>query len=146
MRFTFVLPFALLGSLLVFLPCACFAQGFGGISKETVTLHRKLPALFPLTGTDVSVKVTASSANANSLAQNLSPMVETVLQENDHRVTIENAKPQTLISCVITGYVPPSIQNLIRSAPIPTKKGKQNPPQQYKKITGQLTLSYKAID
>ena len=120
------------------------SQGFG-MTKASVKLHRKLPALFLLKGTELSVKVKSTAANTSSIAQALGPLVETMLQQSDKRVIIENAKPQTLIECNITNYVPPQIQKLTRGTAVPTKKGTQQP-QPYTKVTGDLVVAYRAKD
>ncbi len=126
---------------LLLMASPCFAQHFGFFTKETVTLHRKLPSVFLLTGTQVSVKVAPS---ANPLAAQLGPLIETLLQQNDHRVSIENTNPQTLITCTISAYVPPNIVKST-SAPIVTKKG-TTPGQDSYKVTGDLLVSYSAQD
>ena len=139
-------------------PCL-FSQGFGGgvrglggMMKETVRLHRKLPAVFVLPGTNVSVKITTTAPAANALPVSMTPLVETTLQQNDNRIVIESSKPQVLISCVITGYIPPRIENLTHPGTPAGKNiftGKQQaaqPGQPYKKVTGQLTVSYRALD
>ena len=125
--------------------------GLGGMMKSTAKIHRKLPAVFVLPGNEVSVKVTASAPGSNTLPTNLSPLLETTLQHYDTHIVIENAKPQVLISCVITGYVPPRIQNLVHPGTAAGKNifGKQQaaqPGQPYTKVNGELTVSYRAQD
>ena len=122
----------------------CYSQHFGFFSKETVTLHRKLPSVFLLTGTQVSVKVISTAPNTTALGAQLGPMIETLLQQNDHRVSVENVKPQTLITCTISGYVPPAIVKST-SPPIVTKKG-TTPGQDSYRVTGDLMVSYSARD
>jgi hypothetical protein len=121
------------------------AQGFG-VAKDSVTLHRKLPAIFHLTGTAVSVKATGTSASTKPLADQLGTLLETALQHNDSRITIESKGAQTVITCTITSYSVPKIQTLTRENTSLTKKGTQSTGQQYKKVTGSITAAYKARD
>lgn len=126
-------------------------QGFGTLSRETVILHRKLPAIFSLTGTNISVKVKATAVSANALPVPLTSLIETMLQQSDNRVVVDDSKPQTLIFCTITGYIPPRIQNLTRTVTTSNNKKifstqSQQQQQPYKKVTGELSISYRATD
>ncbi|MBV9759759.1 MAG: hypothetical protein JO340_04255 [Acidobacteriaceae bacterium] len=125
------------------------SEGFG-FSKATVTLRRKLPAIFKLTGTDIKLTVTtAKGVNGGLLAQQLSPDIESYLQNSDHRIAVVADKPQTLIDCTITGYIAPVIQHLTR--PPVVSKGKKGtttttPGQPYTHVTGELIVAYQARD
>ncbi len=122
---------------------AVWAQGFG-MSKDSVTLHRKLPAIFHLTGTAISIKVTSTAANSKTLADQLPALLEAAMQGNDSRITTDSKSPQTIITCNITSYRVPTIQTLTRSSANISKKGTQPTSQQYKKVTGSAIVAYKA--
>lgn len=132
---------------LLFVPPAppLYAQGFGK-SKQTVVLRRKLPAIFHLKGTAVSVKVIATPANSQAIARQLGPLLETALQQSDSRITIENGNPQTIVTCNITSYKPPVRQVLSRPNTVVTKRGAQTTAQPYQKVTGAMTVAYSAKD
>src|SRR5258708_30688193 len=120
----------LLFSLFIAVPTFSLAQGFGR-SKETVTLRRKLPALFHLKGTNVSIKVVAHAKNSQDFAAQLTPLLEAALQQNDKRIVIDDGNPQTRITCTVTSYTAPTRQVLSRNNTMLTKQGAQNTQQQY---------------
>lgn len=132
-------------SILLILPPSLGAQGFGK-SKQTAVLRRKLPAIFHLKGTAVNVKVIATSSNSQAVAKQLGPLLETALQQNDNRITIEGKNPRTVITCNITSYKPPVRQVLSRPNTVVTKRGAQTTPQPYQKVTGAVTVAYNAKD
>jgi hypothetical protein len=132
----------LLACLAASLAPAAHAQGFGS-SKKKVTLHRKLPPQAHLNGSDVNVQVTGHNIQSDVTAD-LRNMLEAELLKNDHRLRADDKHPDSIISCSITEYVPPTAQTSTRSTYVPgSKKQSQEVVTRY---SGILKLAYTAKD
>jgi hypothetical protein len=119
-----------------------FAQGFGS-SKKRVTLHRKLPPTAHLNGSAVNVQVTGHNIQSDVTAD-LRNMLEAELLKNDHRLRADDKHPDSVISCSITEYVPPTAQTSTHSTYVPgSKKQGQETVTRY---SGILKLAYTAKD
>lgn len=127
-------------------------NGFSAYPQSSVVLHRKLPALFHLTGTEVSVRVVPTAQGSKDIADELRAFMETKLAAGDHRITINNEHPQTVIACEITSYIPPASTRIAQTQTpqstlhIPFGKKNSSPPEQITKVTGNLALSYRATE
>ena len=77
---------------------AAHAQTFGK-SKKKIVLHRKLPAIAPLTGKTFTVRVTVRDPKHKDLAGKLTDMVEAEIIRNDRRLSAEKAGGENVISC-----------------------------------------------
>jgi len=77
-----------------------FCQGFG-TAKKQVTLHRKLAATARLEGTSIKVKVTAPG-QWSAVAQKLKEVLEADLLHHNNQLRLDDAHPDSLISCTIT--------------------------------------------
>lgn len=78
--------------------------GFGNIlgSKIEAVLNRWKPPEVYLLGTTISVNARAQVNEARNYAAPLATQLESALINNDRRLSIEHAKPETVISCIIT--------------------------------------------
>ena len=113
------LPFFL--TLAFFLPAAAFSQGFGTIRGDKVVLHRKLPAVIHLTGTTISVKTTAHTAQQNDTAQLLTELLQTNLMKYDKTLTVDENSPNVKIQCTITNFEIPAPQQYTKDDTILVK-------------------------
>jgi len=76
------------------------AQSFG-MAKTKVTLQRRLPALMPVQGDSIRVRVTAHG-DATNLAQDLQSQLLTELLKNDSKLREDDANPATTVTAEIT--------------------------------------------
>jgi hypothetical protein len=87
----------LLGSAL---PCLA-GEGFGMLTKKTVTLDRLHPPKVFLSGTKISVKVTSLDVKEGAAAQRVQSELESELLRNDSRLSSDATRPQTLIEVTL---------------------------------------------
>src|ERR1700728_1464993 len=76
------------------------AQSFG-MAKTRVTLQRKLPALMPVEGDSIRVRVTAHGDTTN-LAQDLQSQLETEVLQDDSKLHEDDTNPSTSVTAEIT--------------------------------------------
>jgi hypothetical protein len=117
---------------------AAGAQSFGA-AKERVTLMRKLPALVPLTGTTIKVKVTGH-ANQSDLASDLQSLLETELLKDNPRLRVEDNKPSVVITCQITEYSHP--QPTVTTRPSLALSKSVEKSQTFTRVTGAISVSF----
>jgi hypothetical protein len=111
-------------TLLVYVAAPAHGQilGFGkkegfGLSKDKVTLHRKLPALVHLTTKTFSVQAVSHDHNQAEVAQVLGDILENTLIKNNHDLTPVKTSPALIITCTITHYETPPPQSFVRTEP-----------------------------
>jgi hypothetical protein len=121
---------------------AAFSQGFGS-SKKKVTLHRKLPPAAHLSGSTIDVQVTGHNIQSD-VSIDLRNTLEAELLKNDRRLSTEEKHPDSVITCNITEYVPPTVQTSTRSTYVPGSK-KQNQ-ETVTRYSGMLKIAYTAKD
>lgn len=81
---------------------------FGGLfNSKSVTLQRKLPPVYNLTGKTVSVHV--SNTDSSSVAVELQSAIENLLTGSDSTVHARETSPDVLIGCKITSYNEPKV-------------------------------------
>src|SRR5580658_4596842 len=117
------------------------AQSFGA-AKEKVTLHRKLPALIHLPGSSVKV-VVPGSGSAGDVAYDLQALLETEILKDDPNLRIEANNPDTILTCMITGFDHPAPQ-FSTSPGVSFVKGAAPTPQETERITGSLSVAFQA--
>ncbi len=116
------------------------AQSFG-MAKTKVTLQRKLPALMPVEGDSIRVKVTAHG-DATNLAQDLQSQLETELLKDNPKLRSEETNPSTSVNVEITSVSP--IQRTTTQKPnaMAGKNGPKTLP--YLRITASLSVAFQA--
>lgn len=124
-------------------PCAR-AQGFGN-GKKHVTLHRRLPAAVKLPGAAFDVQVTAHDATNSDVAQSLSDLLPIEIEKNDKNLHEEKSTPDEVISCTVTVFETPPPQSFSRNEVVMQKGHSIEEPKKYNKITGNLSVAYRAI-
>ncbi len=83
--------------------------GFGGLfSTKTVTLERKLPPVYNLSGKTVNVRV--ANTESSSVAVELQSAIENLLTGSDSTVHARETSPDVLIVCKVTSYNRPEVQ------------------------------------
>ena len=112
------------------------AQGFGS-QKDKVTLHRKLPALIHLTGSSIKVVIPGQDVNGD-VSYDLQALLETEILKDDPDLHIDNAHPDIVLTCSITGYYHP--EPTVSTRPSVTITGLQD--QQFTRVTGSLQISF----
>lgn len=114
------------------------AQSFG-MAKAKVTLERKLPALMPVQGDSVRVRVTAHG-DATNLAQDLQSQLLTELLKDDAKLHEDDTNPATMVNVEITnvGHIE---RNVIQQPNLMAgKNGPKTIP--YLRITASLTVAF----
>ena len=128
-------------------PSVTQAQSFGK-ARRKITLHRKLPAIAPLTGKTFTVRVTAREIRHKNLAAQLSDTVETEITRNDHRLSPEKTGADTVISCSINTVSTPPPTPVKRSVINEQKIGKDvrkaSEQHTFQKVSGMVSVSYQA--
>jgi hypothetical protein len=117
------------------------AEGFG-TNKKKITLHRKLPPAVHLTGSAIYVQGAGHDAFTNDVAQQLATVLETELERNDKRLRTETQRPEVTITCQVTHFTTPLPQQVQHAVVY----GKTLKPETFKKITGEIAVSYQAKD
>ncbi len=116
------------------------------MGKKKIILKRKLPPAITFTGTTFTIKVTSRDARWADLAGKMKDLLETELLKNNDKLRSESNSPELVVNCVVTNFSTPDPQPFTRNEVI-MQKGKQlEQPVQYKKITGNLEVSYQARD
>ncbi len=126
---------------------AAHAQTFGK-SKKKIVLHRKLPAIAPLTGKTFTVRVTVRDPKHKDLAGKLTDMVEAEIIRNDRRLSAEKAGGENVISCSINNVsTPPPTpvnRNVVNEQKVGKDMRKASEQHTFMKVSGMLSLSYQA--
>jgi hypothetical protein len=116
------------------------AQSFG-MAKTKVTLQRKLPAVMPVEGDSIRVRVTAHG-DATNLAQDLQSQLETELLKDDSKLHEEDTNPSTSVTVEITNVSRIQRTTTQKSNPMAGKNGPKTVP--YTRITASLSLAFQA--
>jgi tetratricopeptide (TPR) repeat protein len=116
------------------------AQSFG-MSKQKVTLVRKLPAAVHLTGTTIKVKVTGHD-DQSDLVHDLQALLETELLKNDPSLRVDENSAATIVNCQITGYSHP--QPTVTTRPSLTVGKGAGKNQSFTRVTGELGVAFQA--
>ena len=116
------------------------AQSFG-MAKTKVTLQRKLPALMPVEGDSIRVRVTAHGDTTN-LAQDLQSQLETELLKDDSKLHEDDTNPSTSVTVEITNVSHIQRTTTQKSNPMAGKNGPKTVP--YTRITASLSLAFQA--
>ncbi len=120
------------------------AQGFGN-GKKHVTLHRRLPAAVKLPGAGFDVQVAAHDAANSDVAQSLSDLIPIEIEKNDKNLHEEKSTPDEVITCTVTAFETPPPQSFSRNEVVMQKGHSLEEPKKYNKITGNLSVAYRAI-
>jgi hypothetical protein len=88
-------------------------QNFG-LSKKTIVLHRKLPAMVHLTGSTFAVQSVSHDGTQAEVSQVLTDILESTLLKNDKNLTPDKTAPAITITCTITHYETPPPRPFIR--------------------------------
>jgi hypothetical protein len=115
-------------------------QSFG-MAKTKVTLQRKLPALMPVEGDSIRVRVTAHGDTTN-LAQDLQSQLETELLKDDSKLHEDDTNPSTSVTVEITNVSHIQRTTTQKSNPMAGKNGPKTVP--YTRITASLSLAFQA--
>lgn len=116
------------------------AQSFG-MAKTRVTLQRKLPALIPVQGDSIRVRVTAHG-EATNLAQDLQSQLLTELLKNDSKLREDDANPATTVTVEITDVG--KIERTVTQQPnvLAGKNGPKTTPNL--RVTASLAVAFQA--
>lgn len=116
------------------------AQSFG-MAKTKVVLQRKLPALMPVEGDSIRVKVTAHG-EATNLAQDLQSQLLTELLKNDAKLHEDDTNPSTMVNVEITDVG--RIERTVTQQPnaLAGKNGPKTIP--YLRVTASLSVAFQA--
>jgi len=121
------------------------AQGFG-LTKKTVKLERKMPAIVHLPGPGFEIHVTSRDKANDDAAQTLSDLLTVELQKYDKRLQVKTASPDEVINCTITTLQIPPPQPFKRNDVVLQKGKSPEQERQYYKVTGSLSITYQAKD
>jgi hypothetical protein len=118
-------------------------QNFG-VSKKTITLHRKLPAMVHLTGTTFAVQAVSHDGTQAEVAQVLTDILESTLLKNDKNLTPDKTAPAITISCTITHYETPPPQAFVRQEWVSQNGKVVQANVNYNHFSGAIDVAYRA--
>jgi len=125
------------------LASAVWAQNFGSaFSHKKIVLERKLPPTGHIDGTGIKVVVNAVGVQG-TVAATLKSDLEDILLRNDPRLRTEEVHPDTIITCTVTSYAQPAPVRTAQQS-VSLNKNKPAPPQYMERVTGTLTVGFKA--
>lgn len=140
----FILPVLILSSVQI------EAQGFGTMSKKKISLRRKLPAAVHLSGNSVRIQVTSRDPKGSDLASQISDILQAELLKYNTNLKVDPSQPDAIISCTITNFSMPPIQEVVRNISSTKKIGKNFEqvlePKRFYEVKGTLDLTYQAKD
>lgn len=122
------------------------AQGFGALTKKTIKLKRKMPAIVHLPGPGFDIQVTARDTRNVDAAQMLTDLLTTELQKYDKNLQAKKTAADEVIRCTIMELQIPPPTPYIRNEVVLQKGHSLEEPRQYYKVTGSLSLTYQAKD
>lgn len=133
-----------LTSAAIFIPTATLlGQNFGSaFTHKRIVLERKLPPTGRIDGTGVKVVVNAVGVQGD-IAATLKSDLEDILLRNDPRLRSEDLHPDTTITCTVTSYAQPVPVKTAQQS-VSLNKNKPAQPQYMERVTGTLTLGFKA--
>jgi hypothetical protein len=114
------------------------------LTRKKIVLERKLPPTGHIDGTGIKVVVNAPGVQGD-VASTLKSDLEDILLKNDPRLRAEDVHPDTVITCTVTAYAQP-VPTRTQQASISTNKNKPAPPQYMERVTGTLTVGFKAAN
>jgi hypothetical protein len=122
---------------------AVWAQNFGSaFTHKKIVLERKLPPTGHIDGTGIKVVVNAVGVQGD-VAATLKSDLENILLRNDPRLRSEDVHPDTIITCTVTSYSQPVPVRTAQQS-VSLNKNKPAPPQYMERVTGTLTVGFKA--
>jgi len=127
------------------LASASWGQNFGSalsLTKKKIVLERKLPPTGRIDGTGIKVVVNAVGVQGD-VAATLKSDLENILLKNDPRLRSEDVHPDTIITCTVTSYAQPVPVRTAQQS-VSLNKNKPAPPQYMERVTGTLTVGFKA--
>jgi hypothetical protein len=129
------------------LVCAPWVRGqnFGSaltLTRKKIVLERKLPPTGHIDGAGIKVVVNAPGVQGD-VATTLKSDLEDILLKNDPRLRTEDVHPDTIITCTVTSYAQP-VPTRTQQTTISTNKNKPTAPQYMERVTGTLTVGFKA--
>jgi hypothetical protein len=137
---------AFLSSVAILIPAVGLSgQNFGSsisLTRKRIVLERKLPPTGHIDGTGVKVVVNAVGVQGD-IAATLKSDLEDILLRNDPRLRSEDLHPDTTITCTVTSYAQPVPVRTAQQS-ISLNKNKSAPPQYMERVTGTLTVGFKA--
>lgn len=127
----------------MFLASSVWGQNFGSaFTKKKIVLERKLPPTGHIDGTGIKVVVNAVGVQGD-VAATLKSDLENILLRNDPRLRTEEVHPDTIITCTVTSYAQPVPVRTAQQS-VSLNKNKPAPPQYMERVTGTLTVGFKA--
>src|SRR5581483_914824 len=133
------------GFAALLLPLAGSGQNFGSplaLTRKRIVLERKLPPTGRVDGTGIKVVVNGIGVPADVTAT-LKSTLEDILLRNDPRLRSEDIHPDTIITCTITSYAQP-VPTRTQESTVSLEKKKPAQPQYMERVTGTLTVGFKA--
>ena len=130
---------------LLLLPVMISGQNFGSaisLTRKKIVLERKLPPTGHIDGTGIKVVVNGVGVQGDVTAT-LKSAVEDILLKNDPRLRSEDVHPDTIITCTITSYAQP-VPTRTQESTVSLDKKKPAQPQYMERVTGTLTVGFKA--
>lgn len=125
-------------------PVPARPQGFG-LTGTTVTLDRNLLPLVHVIGSKIAVQVAATDASDADLAATIKNSLEAELLRDDKTLTVDESKPDTLITCKLTGVSLPQPATVSRT--VMNAKGKlESREAQFVEVRASLALACEAKD
>lgn len=132
-----------MGVTALLLPPAASGQNFGSaLTHKKIVLERKLPPTGHIDGTGIKVVVNGVGIQGD-LATTLNSTLENMLLKNDPRLRTEDVHPDTTVTCTITSYAQPAPTRTQQSS-VSLDKKKPAAPQYMERVTGTLTIGFKA--
>jgi hypothetical protein len=120
-----------------------WGQNFGSaFTHKRIVLERKLPPTGHIDGTGIKVVVNAVGVQGD-VAATLKSELEDILLRNDPRLRSEDVHPDTTITCTVTSYAQPVPVKTAQQS-VSLNKNKPAPPQYMERVTGTLTVGFKA--
>jgi hypothetical protein len=120
-----------------------WGQNFGSaFTKKKIVLERKLPPTAHIDGTGIKVVVNAVGVQGD-VAAALKSDLENILLKNDPRLRTEEVHPDTIVTCTVTSYAQPAPVRTAQQS-VSLNKNKPAPPQYMERVTGTLTVGFKA--
>lgn len=136
---------SLASALLLLSAVASHSQNFGSaisLNRKRIVLERKLPPTGHISGTGIKVVVNGVGVQGD-VAATLKSNLEDILLRNDPHLRTEDAHPDTIITCTITSYAQP-VPTRTTEQGVSLNKKKQAQPQYMERVTGTLTIGFKA--
>ncbi len=135
----------IIAAVLALLQPLAYGQNFGSslaLTRKHIVLVRKLPPTGHIEGTGIKVVVNGVNVQPD-VATTLKSDLENILLRNDPRLRSEDVHPDTIITCTITSYAQP-VPTRTQQSTVSLNKNKPAQPQYEERVTGTLTVGFKA--